>query len=218
MCEGSRLFSSFSFWLDKRLLQCGDNSWSDFLHSIVLVVKAFQCQKMQLSHHRNMQQEQRSLTTCWMTWMVLHPFSSFTKHGLHAYTLPPPWWAHIDCQKMGRRLIRWQRRLKSLLRVSAGRNEWQIIHSTSSLLKWVAIIVLVLWHGSLATCSQVINTAGLCNDYTFCSGLQAQEIGLGSPDCFPHEKRGLGTRLDSPLLPIAFHFEHQTCTRCYSLT
>jgi len=50
-------------------------------------------------------------------------------------------------------------------------------------------------HGSLATCSLVINTAGLHNDYTFRSGLQAQEIWLGSPDCFPCERCGLGMRL-----------------------
>jgi len=50
-------------------------------------------------------------------------------------------------------------------------------------------------HGSLATRSQVINTAGLHNDYAFCIGLQAQEIRLGSPDRFPHERCGLGTRL-----------------------
>ena len=50
-------------------------------------------------------------------------------------------------------------------------------------------------HGSLASRSQVINTAGLHNDYTFLSGLQAQEIRLGSPDRFPRERCGLGTRL-----------------------
>jgi len=50
-------------------------------------------------------------------------------------------------------------------------------------------------HGSLASRSQVINTAGLRNDYTFVSGLQAQEIRLGSPDRFPRERCGLGTRL-----------------------
>ena len=50
-------------------------------------------------------------------------------------------------------------------------------------------------HGSLASRSQVINTAGLRNDYTFLSGLQAQEIRLGSPDRFPRERCGLGTRL-----------------------
>ena len=33
-------------------------------------------------------------------------------------------------------------------------------------------------HGSLATRSQVINTAGLRNDYPFLSGLQAQVIRL----------------------------------------
>ena len=49
-------------------------------------------------------------------------------------------------------------------------------------------------HGNLATRSQVINTTGLRNDYTFHSGLQAQEIRLGSPNHFPHERCGLGTR------------------------
>jgi len=53
----------------------------------------------------------------------------------------------------------------------------------------------VLCHGSLVTRSQVINTTGLRNDYTFRSGLQAQEIRLGSPDQLPHERCGLGTRL-----------------------
>ena len=51
------------------------------------------------------------------------------------------------------------------------------------------MIVLVL--GSLASRSQVINTAGLRNYYTFLSGLQAQEIRLGSPDRFPRERCGL---------------------------
>ena len=52
-------------------------------------------------------------------------------------------------------------------------------------------------HGSLVTRSQVINTAGLHSDYPFLSGLQAQEIRLGSPARFPfpREKCGLGTRL-----------------------
>ena len=50
-------------------------------------------------------------------------------------------------------------------------------------------------HGSLAARSQVISTAGLCNDYTFLSGLQAQEIRLSSPDCFPRERCDLDTRL-----------------------
>ena len=52
-------------------------------------------------------------------------------------------------------------------------------------------------HESLAPRSQVINTTGLHNGYTFRIGLQAQEIRLGSPDCFPCERCGLdlGTRL-----------------------
>jgi len=55
-------------------------------------------------------------------------------------------------------------------------------------------------HESLATRSLVINTVGLLNDYALHSGLQAQEIRLGSPDCFPRERRGLGTGLALPLL------------------
>ena len=85
MREGARLFSSFTFWLDKGTLRCDNNFWSDFLHLIVLVVKVFQCQETQLSRHRNMQQEQRLLTICRTTWMVLQPCSSFAKHGLHGF-------------------------------------------------------------------------------------------------------------------------------------
>ena len=81
MREGARLFSSFSFWLDKETLCCGDNFWSDFLRSIVLVVKAFQRQEMHFSSHRNMQQEQRSLTIRWMAWIVL-PWVLYIIHGL----------------------------------------------------------------------------------------------------------------------------------------
>ena len=57
------------------------------------------------------------------------------------------------------------------------------------------MIVLVLDTEALRLVSQVINTAGLCNDYTFRSGLQSQEIGLGSPDHFPSDKCGLAMRL-----------------------
>ena len=46
-------------------------------------------------------------------------------------------------------------------------------------------------HGRLATRSRVINTAGLRNDYPVLSGLQAQEIRLGSPDHFPRERCGV---------------------------
>ena len=61
---------------------------------------------------------------------------------------------------------------------------------------WSCSLFRASGHGSLVTRSQVINTTGLHNDYTFHSGLQAQEIQLGSPDHFPHERCGLGTRLD----------------------
>ena len=53
------------------------------------------------------------------------------------------------------------------------------------------------------TRSQVINTAELRNDNTFLSGLQAQEIQLGSPDRFPHERCGLGRRLSLLVLWFA---------------
>ena len=53
------------------MLCCDDNLWSNFLRSIVLVMKAFQHQETQLSPHRNIQQEQRLLAICWMAWIVL---------------------------------------------------------------------------------------------------------------------------------------------------
>ena len=74
------------------------------------LLKAFQRQETLSSHLRNVQQEQRSLTICWLTWMVFQPFPSFARDSLPAYTLPPPRWAHVDCQKAGNRLIeRWRR-------------------------------------------------------------------------------------------------------------
>ena len=112
MREGARLFSSFSFWLDKAMLYFGNNFWSDFLHSIVLVVKAFQHQEMQFLPHRNMQQGQRLLTICWTAWIVLpwvlyYPWSCslFPASQSTAYMLtlslywPPPRWAHVRQQK-----------------------------------------------------------------------------------------------------------------------
>jgi len=69
------------------------------------LLKAFERQETLSSHHRNMEQEQRSLTICWMTWMVLQPFPRFARDSLPAYTFRPPRWAHVDCQKMGSRLI-----------------------------------------------------------------------------------------------------------------
>ena len=116
MREGTRLFSSFSFWLDKGMLRCGNNFWSDFLCLIVHVVKAFQHQETQFSPHRNMHQEQKSLTICWTAWIVLpwvqyYPWSCslFPASQSMAYTLPLPRWAYVDSQKMGSRLI-WRRR------------------------------------------------------------------------------------------------------------
>ena len=119
MREGARLFSSFSFWLDKETLCCGDNFWSDFLRSIVLVVKAFQRQETQFSPHRNMQQEQRSLTICWTTWIVLlwvlyylWSCSLFPALQSTAYTLPSTMMGSRRQPKKGSRLVGWRRRLQ----------------------------------------------------------------------------------------------------------
>ena len=91
-------------------------------------------------------------------------------------------------KKMGSRLIGWPKEASG-----RGERQWYTVHLLSQ--KWGAMITLVLWHGSLATHSQVIYTTGLRIDYTFRIGLQAQEIWLGSPDCFPWERQGLGMRL-----------------------
>jgi len=64
------------------MLRCGNNFWSAFLRSIVLVVKAFQRQEMQLSPARsNMQQEQRLLgqheTSCHGYYIITHGLAFF---------------------------------------------------------------------------------------------------------------------------------------------
>ena len=41
----SDCFSSFSLWVDKGTLRCGNNFWSDLLCSIALVVKVFNVKK-----------------------------------------------------------------------------------------------------------------------------------------------------------------------------
>jgi len=117
--------------------------------------------------HRNMQQGQGSLTICWKAWIILHPLSSFTKHGLHVYTLPPPLsssdWAYLVCQKKPEAdLLDGEEGFKSLPSMGTHGQGWAaIVHNTSYLPKWVAMIVLVLWHGRLASRWQVINTTGL---------------------------------------------------------
>ena len=89
-------------------------------------------------------------------------FSSFAEHGLHAYTLPPPRWAHLDSQKKtGSRLIGRWRRLRKPSMGSCGQgwaaNRTQYIFSPEMSSHDHACA----GHGSLATCSQVVNTAGL---------------------------------------------------------
>jgi len=121
-------------------------SWISWAYcSIVLVTMVFQHQEMQLSPHRNVQQEQRSLTIRWTAWIVFQPFSCFTKHGLHTYTLPPPRWAHID-KKTGSRLVGQQRRLPKPS-IGTHRQGWAAngmytVHflTTFSLPIWVAMI------------------------------------------------------------------------------
>jgi len=130
-------------------------------------------------------------------WVLYYPlsFSSFAEHSLHAYTLPSPQWAHVDCQKKGSRLVGQRRQLQ---KPSMGTHEqgWVANHTQYIFSPEMSNYDnACTGHGSLATRSQVINTAGLCNDYAFLSGLQAQEIRLGSPDRFPRERCGLGTRL-----------------------
>ena len=128
--------------ISERTLGCGDNFWSDFLRSIALVVKAFQRLETQLSPHGNMQQEQSSLAICWTAWIVLQPFSS-----LHAYTLPPRRWTHVDRQKTGSRLVGRRRRLRKPSMGTRWRSgDRQMVRSTS-LPEWVAMIVLMLWYG-----------------------------------------------------------------------
>jgi len=195
MHEGARLLPVLAFNLIRERCVVVTTSEATSCAQLCWFWRLFNVRKRTCQPHRNLQQEQRSLMICWRAWIVLpwvlHVYfefifhglaalSSFAERGLHAYTLPPPQWAHIDRQKTGSRLIgQW----KGLVWVLAGRGERQMVHSTSSLLKWVAVIMLV------------INTAGLRDDYTFCSGLQAWEIQLGSPDRFPCERCGLSTRL-----------------------
>ena len=156
-CDARRRKIVFSFWLDKGTLRCGNNFWSTFLCSIVLFVKAFQCQETQFSPNRNMKQEQRSLTICWTAWhdgmnrlamgtilsMVLQPFTSFAEHGLHS---PSTTMGSHRQSKNGKQTL-WAAKEASIVfygYVPGGRGERRIVHSTSSLLKWIAVIVLVL--------------------------------------------------------------------------
>jgi len=76
--------------------------------------------------------------------MVLQPFPSFARDSLPALHSPSTTMGPVDCQKMGTDLLGSEGGFKSLLWIPAGRGERQIIHSTSSLLKSVAIMVLVL--------------------------------------------------------------------------
>ena len=76
--------------------------------SEVQVTKAFQHQEMHLSTHKepaartevayDLLDGMNRLAMGTILSMVLQPFSSLAEHDLHTYTLPPPRWAHVDCQ------------------------------------------------------------------------------------------------------------------------
>ena len=115
--------------------------------------------------------------------MVLQPFSSFAEHGLHVYTLPPPWWTHIDSQTTGSRLIMGQQMTLQMPSMGTHGQGW-VANRTQYIFspEMSSHECDCTGHRSLATHSQVISIAGLCSDYTFRSGLQPQEIWLGTPE------------------------------------
>ena len=154
------------------------------MRSIELVVKAFQRQETQFSPpatraevaYNLLDGVNRLAVGTIILSMVLQPFSSFAKHGLHSPSTPMG--SRRQPRKQKADSLGGEGGLKSLLWVPAGRGERQIIHSTSPEMSNRDRACT-----GLATHSQVIiNTAGLRNDYTFgCGrGLQAQEIRLGS--------------------------------------
>ena len=112
MYKGKRLFSSFSFWIDK-----GNTALWRHLKRL-LAFDCARCEGFSMSGNTVVTSQKHaawtgSLTIWWMAWIVLQPFSSFAKQGLHAYTLPPPQCAHVDCQKPGSRLVGRQRGLQT---------------------------------------------------------------------------------------------------------
>jgi len=157
---------TFFFTFDKGTLCCGDNFWRLFN-----VRKCSRHITGTCSKNRG-----RLQSVGWHEWSCsLFPALKGTAYRVHS---PSTTMGPVDCQKMGSRFVGQWRRLQKPSMGTCGQgwaaNSTQYI----SLLKWVAIMVLVLWHGSLATCSQVINTTGLRNDYTFRSGLQGLMRGV----------------------------------------
>ena len=129
MHKGARLFSTFSFWLDKWMLHCGDKCWNDFLHLIMLV---FKNQEMQLSPHKNMQREPRSLTICWIHGWHVSSCSFFpaSKSTAYMHTICR---AHVDCQKRESDSLNSEGDLKCLLcypRAGVS-GRWYIVHLLS---------------------------------------------------------------------------------------
>ena len=145
MCEGARLFSSFSLWVDKGTPRCGNNFWSDFLCSIALVVKVFNIRKCSCY-----------LTgTCSKKWEVTYSLLDGMNRLAAFIQLCKAWLTCIHSPStmvVSHRLPKKQEAdsldgeggFKSLLWVPAGRGERQMVslHSASSVLNWVAMIML----------------------------------------------------------------------------
>ena len=147
----------FSIWLDKETLRCDNSFWSD-LRSTVLVVKAFGNVVVTITGTCN--KDRGCLQS-----VGLHELSCSIFLALQnaAYTrtlslsrvmglrrLPKKWEADSLDSKWKRRLQKpsmgthlWRAGVRG-----RGERQWDALY-ISSLLKWVAMIMLVLWHRSL---------------------------------------------------------------------
>ena len=153
MREGARLFSSFSFWLDKGI---NATSWRQLLKQL-LALDWSSCEGFSMSGNTVFtscsKDRGRLQSVGWREsschgYYIIHGFAAFFQlcrarlSRLHSPSTtmsscrqPKKWEADSLGGEGG---------LKSLLWVPVGRGERQIVHSTSSLLKWVTVIVLVL--------------------------------------------------------------------------
>ena len=168
MHEGTRLFSSFSFWLDKGTptLHCGNKR--------LLALNGASCEGFQ---HQE--------TWCHLTAKaeVAHNLLDGMNHLAAFFQLHKPRLScvHSHSTTMGScklpkkpeaDSLGGEGGFKSLVCVPAGRGEQQMVHNMSSLLKWVTVIVLVLWHGSLCDSFTGNRHCWIVHGYyTFCSGL-----------------------------------------------
>ena len=102
----------------------------------------------------NMKQGQRSLTICWMAWIVLQPFPALQSTAYtHAYAIPPPLSSSDGLMQAAIKQeavsLDGRRRLQKPSIGTYGQGIAAVVHSTLSLPKWVAVIAFVLWHGNL---------------------------------------------------------------------